>query len=165
AVPLAGSTAQSALGRGYAVVSTDAGHTGAWDDAGFATDQQARIDYAYNAIGRVTLEAKALIARFYGRAPDHSYIMGCSGGGRQAMIAAQRFPTEYDGVVACAPAFDRSRASIAWAWSVGQLTRIAPRDASGHPVLSRALSQADLQLISIAVQQACDHLDGLADGL
>ncbi|MDX2237692.1 MAG: tannase/feruloyl esterase family alpha/beta hydrolase [Hyphomonadaceae bacterium] len=162
-VPLAGSTARPALARGYAVISTDAGHTGY--DPSFATDQQSRIDYAYNALGRATREAKALIARHYGRAPDKSYAMGCSQGGRTALIAAQRFPTEYDGVVACDPAFSSARASIASSWSVAQLMRIAPRNSARQPVLSQALSQADLQLLSIAILQACDDKDGLSDGL
>ncbi|MBL8549935.1 MAG: tannase/feruloyl esterase family alpha/beta hydrolase [Hyphomonadaceae bacterium] len=162
-VPLSGATAQPALARGYAVIATDAGHTGA--DPSFATDQQARIDYAYNALGRATRVAKALIARQYGRAPDKSYAMGCSQGGRAAMIAAQRFPTEYDGIVACDPAFSSARAAIAASWSLNQFLRIAPRDAARRPILAQALSQADLQLLSIAVLQACDDKDGLSDGL
>jgi hypothetical protein len=62
-------------------------------DASFGFDQQARVDHAYNAYDKVTLAAKDLIARTYGKGPDHSYFVGCSGGGRQAMLFPQRFPT------------------------------------------------------------------------
>jgi feruloyl esterase len=163
AIPWSGATAEPALARGYAVVSTDAGHSGA--DMAFATDQQARLDYAYNALGRVTVEAKALVTRYYGRGPERSYIMGCGNGGRQAMIAAQRYPVEFDGVVACAPGFNSARASVASAWNIAQLSRVAPQDAARRPVMAQALGQADLQLVGIALLQACDDLDGLSDGM
>jgi hypothetical protein len=79
----------SALARGFAVVSTDGGHRGrSVVDSSFAVDQQAKLDFAYQAVQRTTREAKALINRYYGRKPDYSYFMGCSTGGREAMLAA-----------------------------------------------------------------------------
>ena len=165
AVPVAGATAAPALMRGYAVVSTDAGHQGRdTRDATFALDQGARIDYAYNAVPEVTREARALLAARHGAAPRRSYFMGCSNGGRQGMMAAQRNPTLFDGVIAGNPGFRLSRAAIAQAWDTQAFTRIAPRDEAGRPILSAALSPADLRLVADRVTAACDAADGLADG-
>lgn len=162
AVGLAGSGAP-ALARGYAVVSMDGGHEGR--DASFASDQQARLDFAYQAVGKATIAAKTLIRAYYHRGPDHSYFVGCSNGGREAMIAAQRYPLEFDGVVAGAPGFRLAHAALQEAFANQQLARIAPRDAQGRPDLSQALTDADLTLVSDAVLKACDLADGLADGL
>src|SRR5690606_17014304 len=82
--------ATPALNRGYAVVTTDAGHQGAQAD--FAVDPLARVEHAYVAHDRTARAAKALIAQRYGRGPDRSYFYGCSGGGRQGMMFTQRFP-------------------------------------------------------------------------
>lgn len=157
-VPSLGTTATPALRRGYAVISMDGGHNGL--DASFAHDQQARLDLAYAAIGKVTDTAKALIRARYGKAPDQSYFMGCSNGGREAMMAAQRFPTEFDGVVAGNPGFHLSRAALTQAWEVTQLMPLAP---GGD--LSKALTQAELDIVSDAVLSQCDALDGLKDGI
>ena len=165
AIPVAGATAAPALNRGYAVVSTDSGHQG-FDssDASFGVDQQARIDHAYAAIGRVAETALNLIGAYEGRPPEHRYYMGCSNGGRTALMAAQRFPTLFDGVVAGNPGFRLSRAAIAQAWDVQALNRAAPRDEQGRPILASALTPEDLQLVSQGVLKQCDALDGLADG-
>ena len=166
AIPVAGATAAPALNRGYAVVSTDSGHQGRdSSDASFGTDQQARLDHAGASIGPVAKEARALVAARYGRGPEHSYFMGCSNGGRSAMMAAQRFPLEFDGIVAGNPGFRLSRAAIAQAWDVQALTAAAPRDGSGQPVLAAALSPADMTLLAEGVTRACDAADGLADGV
>ncbi len=162
-IPSHGSTAPTALARGMAVVTEDSGHQGT--DASFALDQQARLDYEYNAIGEVTATVRRLLALYYASAPAHSYFMGCSNGGKEGMIAAQRFPTEFDGVVAGAPAFNLTNAGIAEAWDEQALMRAAPADASGHKILSRAFSPADLQLLQGAVLKACDADDGVIDGL
>src|SRR5581483_4414961 len=91
-----GGAGPPALVRGIAIVSTDGGHrSGSMSDARFALYQPGRIDYAYNAVDKTTLLAKALIARYYGQAPRRSYFIGCSNGGRQAMIAAERLPMEF----------------------------------------------------------------------
>lgn len=155
---------QPALQAGYAVVSTDGGHTGS-SGADFATDPLARIDHAYNAYDKTAVNAKALIAERYGRAPDHSYFMGCSGGGRQGMMFTQRFPTYFDGVIAHAPAMRvSSGATIAAMWNNIALTSVAPV-VNGAPILSQALSQSDLALVSGKILQQCDSLDGASDGM
>jgi hypothetical protein len=155
-----------ALARGYAVASSDGGHRGpSMSDAHFALDQQARIDYSYNAVDKTTSIAKALIARFYGQAPHRSYFVGCSNGGRQAMMVAERMPLAFDGVVSGDPSFRLTRTNIDQAWNEIVLARAAPRDAEGRAVLSRALSESDLKLVANAVLKQCDRLDGLADGI
>jgi len=152
------------LAQGYAVATTDGGHQGT--DASFGFDQQARVDHAYNAYDKVTLAAKDLIARTYGKGPDHSYFVGCSGGGRQAMLFPQRFPTYFDGIAANAPAIKVAReASIASVWDLVTYAAIAATDAGGKPIISQALSNGDLTLVSNSVLQRCDALDGAFDGI
>jgi feruloyl esterase len=147
------------------VVSTDSGHRGRDNsDASFGLDQQARLDFAYAAIGGVSREARALLAARYGRGAERAYFMGCSNGGRSAMMAAQRFPTLFNGVVAGAPAFRLTRAAIAQIWDTQAFLRAAPRDAEGRPILAEAFSDGDLRLVADAVLRACDAADGSADG-
>ncbi|TCK04227.1 tannase/feruloyl esterase family alpha/beta hydrolase [Marinobacterium mangrovicola] len=157
-IPSTGSTATPALSRGYAVVSMDGGHNG--QGAEFAKDQQARLDLAYAAIGKVADTAKALIRARYEKAPEHSFFMGCSNGGREAMMAAQRFPTEFDGIVAGNPGFHLSRASLTQARDVQTLMSVAPEGG-----LSRALTQSDLDVVSSEILAQCDTKDGLEDGI
>lgn len=167
--PATGSIANSdglpALSRGFAVVSTDSGHSGPIIDASFGLDQQARVDYAYNALDKVTAEAKRIIAAFYGADPRFSYFLGCSNGGRQAMMASQRLPTEFDGIVAGDPAMSFSRIALGEVWNLHVVARIAPRDDQGRPIFAKAFSDGDLQLVRSAVLKSCDARDGLADGL
>lgn len=154
----------AALARGFAVASTDGGHQGG--GASFRLDTQARIDHAYAAYVRVTEAAKSLIVQAYARPADRAYFMGCSGGGRQAMVFPQRFPTHFDGIVATAPAMRAAReASVAAVWSVKAYLAAAPLNTAGQPILSRALSNADQALLAQAALQRCDALDGLADGI
>jgi len=91
--------------------------------------------------------------------------MGCSNGGREAMIAAQRYPTEFDGIVAGNPGFRLSCTNLAEAWDTQAFMRIAPKDQAGRAVLSQSLSPADLQLVADRVADTCDALDGVKDGL
>ena len=151
------------LARGFAVVSTDAGHEG--DDASFAADQQARLDYAYAALGKVTAEAKGVVIRYYGKPAQYSYFAGCSNGGRQGMMAAQRYPDQFDGILAGDPGFRLSRAAIGEAWDTRQFLKVAPKGPDGKPVLAQAFSEEELKLVSDAVLKQCDALDGLADGM
>lgn len=154
----------NALLRGFAAVSTDAGHSGTGPE--FALDPQARVDHAYNAHDLTATTARTLIQRYYGKAADRSYFIGCSGGGRQGMMFTQRFPGTFDGVVVTAPAMTVAKgATISVANFVQKLTAVAPRDAAGAPLLAQALSSADLNLVADAVKQQCDTADGLADGL
>jgi feruloyl esterase len=156
----------SALSRGFAVVSTDSGHRGKNAiDSRFGADQQAKLDFAYQAVARTTTQAKSIITRFYGKKPDYSYYMGCSTGGREAMLAAQRLPLEFDGVVAGNPSYNLTRVAINQVWSLQTVTRVAPKDANGKPDLSRAYSDEQLKAVSEAVLAQCDALDGLRDGL
>jgi Tannase and feruloyl esterase len=156
----------SALMRGFAVVSTDSGHRGrSAIDARFGVDQQAKLDFAYHALERTTHEAKSLLQRYYGRKPEYSYLMGCSTGGREAMMAAQRLPLEFDGVVAGNPSFNLTRVAANQVWSLQAVNRIAPRDASGKPLLNEAFTDVQLKAVSEAVLQQCDALDGLRDGM
>jgi feruloyl esterase len=161
-----GSAAGTALSRGYAVVSTDGGHQAKSPmDGSFGADPEARADFQYRSTDLVAGVAKKILTQFYGRGPDHSYFMGCSNGGREGMVAAERFPADFDGVVAGDPAFNLTRAAIAEAWFTVKLSEIAPKDANGKPQLGRAFSDTDLNLLSSAVFKACDALDGLSDGL
>ncbi len=156
--------AQHGLGRGYAAVSTDAGHQSPAPT--FGLDPQARIEHAYRAHERTARTAKALLAAYYGRAADRSYFVGCSGGGRQGMMFTQRFPDLFDGVVAVAPAMRVSEgATIASAWTVQRFLAVAPAGADGKPVLARALSDAQLARVAHEVLDRCDANDGLKDGL
>lgn len=155
-----------ALAQGAAVVSTDFGHTGtSTRDATFGLDPQARIDWGYNAIDKATQLGKAITTRFYGKAPAHSYYVGCSGGGRQGMMASQRLPQHFDGVVSGAPILEQHAAQVGSLWGIQAFAAIAPKDASGLPILSRAFSDGDRAVIVKGLLQACDALDGAADGL
>jgi hypothetical protein len=156
----------SALARGFAVVATDGGHRGrSVMDSRFAVDQQAKLDFAYQAVQRTTREAKALLTRYYGRKPDYSYFMGCSTGGREAMMAAQRLPLEFDGVVSGNASFNLTRVAANQIWSLQAVARIAPRDEAGKPRLFEAFTDAQLKGVSEAVLMQCDRLDGLGDGM
>lgn len=171
AVPISGSTATPALARGFAVATTDSGHQGqgglqgAPTDSSFGIDQQARVDQAYGGFMAVTDLARQMIASYYGQPWKKAYFMGCSNGGRQALLAAQRFPLEFDGVVAVAPAARVGTATISSAWETIAFSEIAPKDEAGRPILSKAFSNGDLTLLGKAVTQACDAKDGVKDGL
>jgi feruloyl esterase len=108
----------------------------------------------------------AIQSRYYGRAPDHKYFVGCSGGGRQGMMFAQRYPAYFDGIAICAPAMSvSSGATIAAAWDTQTYLSAAPADANGERVLSRAFSDDDLTLIAHGITTACDAADGATDGM
>ncbi len=162
------SSNKSALSLGYAVVSTDGGHQDAnpmQPDGSFGSDPEAHADYDYLSTKRVTDVARKVIAQFYGREVQHSYFRGCSNGGREALIAAERYPEYFDGVIAGSPAFNLTNAAMAEAWNTDQLASIAPRNPNGMPDLPRALSEGDMKLLADAVVQKCDALDGLKDGM
>ena len=159
-----GSFPDTGLQRGFAVVTTDAGHQGPTPE--FGLDPVARIDHAYAAHERTATIAFALIARYYGRAPDRKYFVGCSGGGRQGMMFAQRYPAYFDGIAICAPAMSvSSGATIAAAWDTQTYLSVAPTNADGQRVLSQAFSDADLALVSRGITAACDAADGATDGM
>jgi feruloyl esterase len=156
----------SALQRGFAVVSTDSGHRARNStDARFGTDQQAKLDFGYQAVDRTTREAKALLQRYYGRAPQYTYFMGCSTGGREGMMAAQRSPLLFDGIVSGDAPFNFTRLTMNQVFSVQTITRIAPKGADGKPDLSAAFTDSQLKGVADAVLGKCDALDGLKDGM
>jgi len=157
---------RSALARGFAVVSTDTGHqgNGAFDGS-FMQDQQASLDFAYAAVGRVAEVAKRILAQHYGKSPDHSYFVGCSTGGREAMLMTQRYPAYFDGVVAGAPAMRTSYSGIGDRWVAATLNEIAPKNAQGQPVTRDALSDSDRKAVIDGIVNACDANDGIKDGL
>ena len=155
-----GPASASALIAGFAVLSSDAGHNGA-QNASFGVDPQARLDYGYAAVAALTPMAKALVAQAYGRAPDRSYIGGCSNGGRHTLVAATRLADQYDGFLVGDPGTVLPRAAIANL--VGGRTYA---ELGGNPADPGAgFSLAERRLVSEAVLRRCDALDGLADGI
>jgi feruloyl esterase len=154
-----GGPLDNALNQGFAVISSDAGH-GA-PTPFFGIDPQARLDYGYQAVGKLTPMAKALIKSAYGKAPDRSYIGGCSNGGRHTMVAAARYADQYDGFLVGDPGFRLPLAAIANI--AGAKTYASLATTPGD--LGTGFTQAERALVSNAVLGKCDALDGVADGL
>ena len=160
-----GSPKTTALHMGFAVISSDAGHSGAQIPT-FGIDPQARLDYGYNAVAQLTPMAKNLVAKAYGRAPDRSYFGGCSNGGRHAMVAAARFASQYDGILAGNPGFNLPKAAVAQLYGVQQYAKVTTANtAAGKPDLQTAFTQAEMNTVANAVLARCDALDGAADGI
>ena len=153
------------MARGFAVVSTDSGHQGGSFDASFLKEQEASINFAYAAVGKIVDTAKTILARYYAKSEARTYFVGCSTGGREGMIAAQRFPEKFDGVVAGAPAMRTGRSNLGLAWANHNFTRAAPKDADGKRSPDKAFSAADRKLITQSIVAACDGKDGLEDGM
>jgi hypothetical protein len=154
------------LARGFAVVSTDTGHQGMGGfDASFRQDQQASLDFAYAAIGRVAEVAKRIIAEHYDKPAEKSYFAGCSTGGREAMMMAQRYPTYFDGIVSGAPAMRTNFSGIGDRWVAVTLNEVAPKNAQGLPITRDALSDSNKKTVIDGFVNACDGLDGLKDGM
>ena len=151
---------ENGLQMGFAVISSDAGHTGAQNPT-FGLDPQARLDYGYQAVGSLTPMAKQLIAAGYGRGPDRSYMTGGSNGGRHTLVAAARYADQYDGFLALAPGFNLPKAAVAQVWGAQRYATVATSPAD----LSTALTPAERATIAGAVGARCDALDGLADGM
>ena len=144
----------SALERGYATSSTDTGHT--VPSASFALGHPEKlIDYAYRSEHEMAVAAKAIVNAFFGSAPKLSYFNGCSTGGRQALVEAQRYPDDFDGIIAGAAANPKAHLDSWRVWMAQAMLKdkdsfIPP---SKHPMIHRA------------VLDACDALDGVKDGL
>ncbi len=151
-------TCDDVLARNYAVVTTDMGHSGRpWQTLWAYDNLQAEVDFAYRATHVVTVAAKALIEAYYGRPQSRAYFRGCSTGGRQGLIEAQRFPRDYDGIIVGAPVFSETGISaLHLIWS-GR----ANLDADGEPIMT----PADVELLHESVMAACDDRDGAADGI
>jgi feruloyl esterase len=143
----------AALEKGFVVVSTNTGHDAAREPlATFAASPQKLIDYAYRAVHVSALTAKQLARTYYGTAPERSYFDGCSTGGRQGLISAQRFPEDFDGIIVGAPVLDFSGTMLHYA-RFHQALRSAP---SLHEKMG---------LVSSKIYEKCDAVDGAADGL
>ena len=154
-----GTTAQVGLqcGRhpGYACIGSDMGHkgnTGAW----FRTNPQAVTDFAYRATHVATLAGKAITERFYSSRPRKAYFVGCSTGGYQGMVEAQRFPADFDGIVAGAPDMDESDLAVRSIWIKQNFF-----DRHGRPVLN----PEEIRLLHQAALARCDLDDGVKDGI
>lgn len=168
ATPIGGQVAgdRPALARGFAVATTDTGHkgTGAFD-ASFMQDQQALLDFEYVAIGKVAVLARQLIEAYYQKPAAHSYYVGCSTGGREAMIMTQRYPLYFDGVVAGAPAMRTGLSNLADRTVAVALNQIAPKGPDGKPIPGGALSDADRKAVIAKLLEVCDARDGIKDGM
>ena len=176
ALALGGGPITSALAKGFAVLSSDAGHQSQTTPF-FGLDPQARIDYGYNAVAQLTPMAKDLIKSVYGKAPDRSYLGGCSNGGRHALVAATRYGDLYDGILGGAPGYNLPKAAVAQLWGVQQYASIATATkttdttASGTvvtlptplPDVSTAFTQAERSMIASKIVEKCDALDGVTD--
>ncbi len=151
-----GAGLSGAVSRGYAAAATDTGHQGSGIDASWALGHPEKIiDFGYRAIHETVVKAKAIVAAFYGNGPTRAYFSSCSNGGRQALMEAQRYPEDYDGIIAGAPANYWTHLMAGFLWNsvatVGDAKTYIP---------SRKM--AALQAATLA---ACDALDGLKDGV
>jgi feruloyl esterase len=161
----------SALLQGFAVISSDAGHN-ALQNPLFGLDPQARLDYGYQAVGKLTPMAKSVLRAAYGQGPAYSYIGGCSNGGRHTMVAAARYADQYDGYLVGSPGFNLPKAAVASIYGAQQYASVASPGAvypdgpfAGLPDISGGFTQAERQLVSNKVLEKCDALDGLVDGM
>ena len=145
------------LRRGYVAAATDDGHDAAKTPQGtFAIGHPEKaIDFGYRAVHDTAEQAKAIATAFYGTAPTRSYFVGCSDGGREALMEAQRFPEDFDGILAGAPANDWSHLFTQFVWNELALSK----DAAHRPPAEK------LAVVQRAVVAACDASDGVKDGL
>jgi feruloyl esterase len=144
------------LARGYAVASTNTGHDGTAGDGSFALGHPEKlIDYGPRAVHEMTVKAKAIIAAYYGNAPKLSYWNGCSTGGRQALMEAQRFPADFNGLIAGAAANNMTHLNAQSLW----IALAVHKDEASY------IPPTKYPLIHNAVLEACDALDGVKDGV
>lgn len=140
--------------RGYAVASTDTGHTG--NDASFAIGHPEKlVDFGYRAVHETAVQGKATVRALYGAAPGYAYFNGCSGGGRQSFMAAQRYPADFDAIIGGAPGYDRTDVAFQ-TLGMAQATHETPES---------FIPESKLPLIHEAAMRACDARDGLKDGI
>lgn len=153
-----------ALAQGFAVLSSDGGHSGGAPF--FGIDPEARLDYGYQAVSKLTPMAKQAVALTYGKGPDRSYFAGCSNGGRHAMVAAARYFNDYDGILAGAPGYNlplAATANLAGAREYAKVATVSPVTSSAD--LATAVTDTERALIASRVLAKCDALDSAADGL
>lgn len=144
----------AALAAGYATAGTDTGHSG--NNADFIPGHPEKvIDFGYRAVHEMTVAAKGLIAAYYGNGPQHAYWNGCSTGGRQALSEAQKYPEDYDGILAGAPAIYASRLQGMQVWAAQTV----------HKNEDSYIPPSKYPAIHKAVLEQCDALDGVKDGV
>ncbi|HUZ48021.1 MAG TPA: tannase/feruloyl esterase family alpha/beta hydrolase [Terriglobia bacterium] len=144
------------VAKGYATVATDTGHTGTGTDARFALGHPEKlVDFSYRAVHLMTVRGKAITAAFYSRTARLSYWNGCSTGGRQGLMEAQRFPRDYNGIAEGDPASYMTHLMFAAVWPS---KFILENPAAGIP-------REKFPMIHQAVLRACDALDGVKDGI
>ena len=142
-----------AIRRGYATASTDTGHRGDDRDASWALRHPEKVvDVGYRAIHEMTEKSKQIIQAFYGQQPNWSYFEGCSNGGRQGLMEAQRFPEDYQGILAGAPHLSATQVLTAGLYNAGT-------DPASY------IPPNKIPAIRMAVLAACDSLDGITDGI
>lgn len=145
------------LMRGYACIVSDMGHrSGPGDGLWAYRNLEAKVDFGFRSTHRTALAGKAITRIFYDKAPKYSYFMGCSTGGRQGLLAAQRFPWDFDGIIAGGSVTTEGGTSISYVWSLASLRR-----KDGGPMFS----VDELKRLHDAVIAANDMNDGVRDGL
>ena len=151
-----GRTAQrgDALSHGFVMAQTNTGHYASKEPGGsfVLSNPQKAIDYAYRAVHITATAAKEIARRYYGQAVAHSYWNSCSNGGRQGLLEAQRYPDDFDGIVANAPWVDQTGFTIGALWNQRAL-------------VNTPVSSEKMALVANAVMAKCDAVDGLKDGL
>ena len=141
------------VGKGYAAASNDTGHQDA--GAAFATHPERVIDFGYRAMHEMTVRSKTIVQTFYNRAPQLSYYQGCSTGGRQGLMEAQRYPDDFDAIVAGAPVNNQVRLNVSQTALQVEMLK--------DP--SRIVPPAKVTLFANAVMAACDANDGVKDNI
>ena len=157
------------VAEGYAVTNSNMGHdNGVEPGASFGfNNRQAEIDFGYRAVHLTVMAGKVLVNKFYNKAPEYSYFEGCSQGGRQGLMEAQRFPNDFDGIVAGAPAFAYQALNASGTWNLQRMFR---DDLAGNLAVDTDGNGSfdSLKLIDILheqVLQKCDANDGIRDGV
>ena len=146
------------IAKGYVTAADDLGHEGdgaSGEDASWALNKPERIaDFGHEANHTTALFAKALVAKYYGTKPRYSYFQGCSDGGREALMEAQRYPDDFNGIIAGAPANAWTRLMTAFAWDARAMSKTA----------QSVILKDKLELIQAAALRQCDAIDGVTDG-
>jgi hypothetical protein len=168
-------SAAPALLQGFAMLSQDSGHDNQVNndpsrsgEIAFGFDQTARVNYGHASLPLVADAAKAVIRQFYGTTATHSYFVGCSKGGQEALAVAERYGEEFDGIAAGDPAMSVPRAAIAEAWntqSFARLVQAQPDSPVSIDQLQTAMNNEDFENVRQAVLSACDAADGVKDGI
>ena len=140
---------------GYAAAGTDDGHAASGGAEWAIGHPEKLIDFGYRAVHETSVQAKAIIQAFYGKELSRAYFVGCSDGGREALMEAQRYPEDFDGIVAGAPASNWSMLATGFVWNEQALLKDS----------ASAIPPAKLPVIQAAALAACDALDGVRDGL